>query len=167
MTPPTDIASAPAATDGATRQYLTFCLGEQEFGVDILSVQEIRGYTAVTPIPNAPRHVAGVINLRGVVVPVIDLRTRFGLPAVEPTKFTVIVLLVVQRRVVGFIVDTVSDVVDIPASGIQETPDLGASGESVVSDFVRAGERLISLLDVPRVLDLDAAAPLAAGALGA
>jgi purine-binding chemotaxis protein CheW len=138
-------------------QYLTFRLGEEEYGVPILAVHEIKGESAITPIPNAPAYLSGVMNLRGTVVPVVDLRVKFKLPQVERSRFTVIVLVVVGARIVGMVVDAATDVRNFPASEIQAVPEIAAPVEAgFVSGFARAGEKLFVLLDLARVLDGDA-----------
>src|SRR5438105_13877699 len=104
-------------------QYLTFALGDEEYGVEILKVQEIRGYAPITPIPNTPPHIKGVMNLRGAIIPVVDLRRKLAMPATECSPFTVIIVVTVGTRVMGVIVDAVSDVLDIPPMDIQPTPD--------------------------------------------
>ena len=108
-------------------QYLTFSLAGEEYGIDILKVQEIRGWAPVTKVPNAPAFVRGVMNLRGAIVPVIDLRLRFGLEAIEYTKTTVVIVVMVQgatgNRVIGAVVDGVSDVLNLQAADIQPAPD--------------------------------------------
>src|SRR5512143_2311417 len=116
-------APTGAATDGT--QYLTFALGEEEYGVAILNVQEIRGYSPATPIPNTPAYVKGVMNLRGTIVPVIDLRLRLGMPAAEYGPFTVIIVMAVGRKVVGAIVDAVSDVLAFADADVQPAPTFG------------------------------------------
>src|SRR5262245_48308588 len=108
-------------------QYLTFRLGGEEYGVEILRVQEIKGFSTATPIPNTPPYVLGVMNLRGTIIPVIDLRARLGMPKADATQFSVIVVVRVSARVVGVVVDGVSDVLDIPASDVQPAPELGTS----------------------------------------
>lgn len=134
------------------QQFLTFRLGQEEYGIEILKVQEIKGYTAITPIPNSPPHVKGVMNLRGSVVPVVDLRVRFGMPSEEFTKFTVIIVVKVGARVVGLVVDAVSDVLDINSSQIEPAPDLGQGVDvSFLTGMAHAGDRLVELLEVERV----------------
>ena len=144
-------------TDGA--QYLTFALGDEEYGVAILNVQEIKGYAPVTPIPNTPPWVRGVMNLRGTIVPVIDLRLRLGMPAADYGPFTVIVVLAVGAKVVGAIVDAVSDVLSIPDGQVQQTPDLGVAIDGrFVGGIAQADEKLVILLDAESLLrhdDLD------------
>src|SRR6187399_2690041 len=93
-------------------QFLTFQLGPEMFGLEILRVQEIKGYSPVTPIPNAPPHVKGVMNLRGAVVPILDMRCKFGMAEAAYTKFTVIIVVTVGAKVIGLVVDAVSDVLD-------------------------------------------------------
>lgn len=139
------------ATDGS--QYLTFRLRDEEYGVEILKVQEIKGYTAITPVPNTPGYLKGVMNLRGTIVPVVDLRAKFGMEAAEYTAFTVIIVLTVGTKVMGLIVDAVSDVLNIPKTDIQATPDFGAQVDArFISGMAKAGDKLVVLLDIDRVL---------------
>jgi purine-binding chemotaxis protein CheW len=139
------------ATDGS--QYLTFCLGEEEYGVEILKVQEIKGYSAITPIPNTPRFLKGVMNLRGTIVPVVDLRAKFAMAEVEYNQFTVIIVLTVGTKVVGLVVDAVSDVLNIPKTDIQPTPDFGGQVDAeFIEGLAKAGEKLVVLLDIDKVL---------------
>ena len=153
------------ATDGS--QFLTFQLGDELYGVDILRVQEIKGYTAVTKIPNTPPHIKGVLNLRGTIVPIIELRTKFGMPTIEYTLFTVIVVVVIQEKIMGLVVDAVSDVLNIDKKDIQLPPQFGAKVDvSFLNGIGKSGEKLIALLDMDKLLsdgDLqDAAAAVAA-----
>ncbi len=138
-------------TDG--RQFLTFQLGEELYGVDILRVQEIKGYTAVTRIPNTPDYIKGVLNLRGTIVPIIELRTKFSMPHVDYTAFTVIVVVVVRDKVMGLVVDAVSDVLDIDKKDIQPPPTFGAKVDvSFLSGIGKTGEKLVAILDIDRLL---------------
>jgi purine-binding chemotaxis protein CheW len=142
------------ATDG--RQYLTFTLGAEEYGVEILKVQEIKGYSAVTPIPNTPPYVKGVMNLRGAIVPIVDLRAKLAMAEAVYNQFTVIIVVRVGPKTFGVIVDAVSDVLDIPASDVQPTPDFGGQVDArFVSGVAKTGERLVILLDIERVLGGD------------
>ena len=137
----------------ASAQYLTFALGSEEYGVEILKVQEIRGYAPITPIPNTPPHVMGVMNLRGAIVPVVDLRRTLGMAAAEYTPFTVIVVVTVGTRAMGLIVDAVSDVLDVDRGAMQATPDFGTQVDArFVRGLVRAAGKLVILLDIERVL---------------
>lgn len=153
-----------SATNG--RQFLTFNLGEELYGVDILRVQEIKGYTAVTKIPNTPSYIKGVLNLRGTIVPIVELRTKFGMPTIEYTMFTVIVVVVVKDKVMGLVVDAVSDVLDIDKKDVQAPPNFGARiNVSFMNGIGKSGDKLVTLLDIDRMLsgeDLQGVAAAAA-----
>ena len=141
-------------TDGS--QYLTFQLGEELYGVDILRVQEIKGYTTVTRIPNTPPHIKGVLNLRGTIVPIVELRTKFGMPTIDYTMFTVIVVVVVRERIMGLVVDSVSDVLNISMKDIQAPPEFGAKVDvSVLTGIGKSGDKLVALLNIDRLLTED------------
>jgi purine-binding chemotaxis protein CheW len=138
----------------APSQFLTFTLADEAFGIEILKVQEIKGYTSVTVIPNTPPYIKGVMNLRGIVVPVVDLRTKFGMPPATYDKFTVIIVVTVETRVIGLVVDAVSDVLDVLPSDIEPTPDLGAGIDtSVLTGLAKSEDHLIMLLDINRVVN--------------
>lgn len=147
-----------ATVQGNTaRQLLTFILGSEVFGVDILRVQEIRGWSPVTRVPQTPSYVLGVLNLRGAIVPIVDLRRRFALERSEYNALTVIIVLSVmdrgKRREVGVVVDGVSEVVDVPSDGLRPTPDLGdRHATDHVSGLLPLGERMVILLDVDRLV---------------
>jgi purine-binding chemotaxis protein CheW len=144
----------------SSRQVLTFCLDAETYGVDILRVQEIRGWAPVTRIPKSPPHVLGVLNLRGSIVPIIDLRVRFGLAHAEFTPLTVIIVLSIVTSTgsteFGLVVDSVSDVVDIAASDLKETPNLGGK---LNADFIQClatvADRMLILLDVDTLVGKD------------
>jgi purine-binding chemotaxis protein CheW len=134
-------------------QFLTFNLGEELYGVDILRVQEIKGYTAVTKIPNTPSHIKGVLNLRGTIVPIVELRTKFGMPTIDYTAFTVIIVVVVRDKVMGLVVDAVSDVLNIDKKDIQAPPQFGVKVDvSFLNGIGKAGDKLVALLDIDRML---------------
>jgi len=142
------------AADGS--QFLTFCLGEELYGVDILRVQEIKGYTNVTRIPNTPDYIKGVLNLRGTIVPIVDLRTTFAMQEIEHTMFTVIVVVVIRDKVMGIIVDAVSDVLNISTKDIQAPPEFGAKVDvSFLKAIGKTGDKLVALLDIDRLLNHD------------
>lgn len=134
-------------------QLVSFKIGNEEFGVDILKVQEINKMVAVTKVPNSPSFVEGVINLRGKVIPIVDLRTRLGLEKVEQTKDTRIIVVDVDSRIIGFIVDSVSEVLRIPVN-ITEAPPEIATG--VNSEFIKSvgklDDRLLILIDLDKIL---------------
>lgn len=139
------------ASDGS--QFLTFNLGEELYGVDILRVQEIKGYTTVTKIPNTPAHIKGVLNLRGTIVPIVELRTKFNLPAIEYTPFTVIIVVVVRDKVMGLVVDSVSDVLNIDAKEIQIPPKFSSKVDvTFISGIGKSSDKLVALLDIDRLL---------------
>ena len=142
---------------GDSSQVLTFVLGNETYGVDILRVQEIRGWTAVTKIPHAPPHVLGVLNLRGSIVPIVDLRMRFALERAEYTAITVIIVMSVVtasgRRDFGVVVDGVSDVVDVNAAEVKPAPELGERGATeYLLGLVTVAERMVVLLDIDRLI---------------
>lgn len=157
------------AAASASRQVLTFVLGNETYGVDILRVQEIRGWSAVTKIPQAPAHVLGVLNLRGSIVPIVDLRMRFALERVEYTTVTVIIVMSVStpagRRDFGVVVDGVSDVVDVNSAEVKPAPELGSrSATDYIRGLVSVAERMVVLLDIDRLIGRDLA--LSAGVDG-
>ena len=134
-------------------QYLTFTLGTEEYGVDILTVQEIKGFSAITPIPNTPAHIKGVMNLRGTITPVVDLRVKFGLPDAAYNQFTVIIVVTVCEKVMGLVVDAVSDVLTIPTADVQEAPDLGTHVDTrFISGMAKASDKLVVLLNLETML---------------
>ncbi len=149
---------------GDGSQFLTFNLGEELYGVDILRVQEIKGYTAVTKIPNTPSHIKGVLNLRGTIVPIIELRTKFSMPTIDYTAFTVIIVVVVWDKVMGLVVDAVSDVLNIDKKDIQPAPQFGAKVDvSFLNGIGKSGDKLVALLDMDRLLsEGDVQVPVAA-----
>jgi purine-binding chemotaxis protein CheW len=142
-------------------QYLTFNLAGESYGVDILKVQEIRGWVPVTKVPNAPVFVRGVMNLRGAIVPVVDLRLRFGLESVEYTKTTVVIVVTVHTeqsdRIIGMVVDGVSDVLNINnAAEIKEAPNFGSSvSTEFINGLVALDSGMVMLLDVDRLLSVE------------
>ncbi|MBK8233473.1 MAG: purine-binding chemotaxis protein CheW [Candidatus Eisenbacteria bacterium] len=137
-------------------QFLTFTIGAEEYGIEILKVQEIKGYSAITPIPNAPHYVRGVINLRGTIVPVVDLRARFGMSEEAYTKFTVIIVVNLGRRVVGLVVDAVSDVLNVGEQDVEPPPPLGVGVDTgFMTGLAKMGERLVLLLNIEQVANLE------------
>jgi len=142
-----------AATREATREVLVFVLGGEEYCVDILKVQEIRGYEKVTPIPAAPAYLKGVVNLRGVIVPVIDLRMKFGMAEPRYDTFTVVIVLRIAGRVVGAVVDAVSDVLQLAASEVKPAPSLGSVVDaSFIAGLATQAGRMILILDIEKLL---------------
>lgn len=139
------------------QQYLTFLMADEEYGVDILTVQEIRGWEPSTLIPNAPEYIRGVINLRGTIVPIMDLRLRFGMAPVAYSQVTVVIILKVDgdhgERVMGIVVDAVSDVYTIAAGEIRHPPELTGDGNTgFIKGLVNVNEKMVILLDVNELL---------------
>jgi purine-binding chemotaxis protein CheW len=143
--------AAPQAQESL--QFLTFLLDEQEYGLELFKIQEIRGYAPVTPIPNVPAHVRGVMNLRGTVLPVIDLRMKFRLPAVEYNKFTVIVIAMVADKMVGLLVDAVSDVLQVAPDAMRTAPDFGSAVDThFINGVFQTREHLAVALNLEQLL---------------
>ena len=138
---------------GGAREVLTFILGREEYGIDILKVQEIRGYETVTTIANAPEFIKGVINLRGTIVPIVDLRIKFNLGSVEYNQFTVVIILNLGQRVVGIVVDSVSDVLALTPEQIRPAPELTSTLDT--RHIVGLGaleDRMLILMDIEKLL---------------
>jgi purine-binding chemotaxis protein CheW len=152
-----DVATRSMGATADNGQFLTFTLKNEEYGIEILKVQEIKGFSKITPIPNAPVFVRGVMNLRGTVVPIIDLRARFSMNEKDYDQFTVIIVVNVGSRVVGLVVDTVSDVLNIPTDQIADPPELSGNGDSAcITGMGKLGERIIMLLDIGRLVGVEA-----------
>ncbi len=144
------------ATDGS--EYLTFTLGQEEDGVEILTLQEIEAYSAITPIPNTPAYIKGVMNLRGAIIPGVELRAKLAMSEATYNQFTVIIVVRVGVKTIGVVVDTVSEVLNIPTSDVQPTPDFGAKVDArFISSLAKVGEKLVVLLDIDKVLVADTA----------
>jgi purine-binding chemotaxis protein CheW len=162
-------SNAPIKNTGeGSHQVLTFVLGNETYGVDILRVQEIRGWSSVTKIPHAPAHVLGVLNLRGSIVPIVDLRMRFSLERAEYTAVTVIIVVSVMsaagRRDFGAVVDGVSDVVDVNIEEVKPAPDLGSRGATdYIRGLVPVSDRMVVLLDIDRLIGTDLATMAGSG----
>ncbi len=160
MSAETQAVSARAAQAGS-QEYLTFRLGAEEYGIDILKVQEIRGYEPPTRIANAPSFIKGVVNLRGVIVPIVDMRMKFGLG--EPTydSMTVVIILNVAKRVVGMVVDSVSDVLELKSEQIRPAPEFTGSvdaafitglGSVVQGEGEAQTHRMLILVDIEHLM---------------
>jgi purine-binding chemotaxis protein CheW len=144
---------APTKLTGQTIQVVSFALGSEEYGVDIAQVQEINRMVTITHVPRAPHFMEGVINLRGQLIPIIDLRTRFGMPRTEHTKNTRIVVTEIGSKRVGMVVDSVSEVLRIPTEQIEDAPDMIAGVETeYIRGVGKMGDRLIIMLDLGRVI---------------
>ncbi|KKB64311.1 chemotaxis protein CheW [Robbsia andropogonis] len=142
--------------DGAAQEFLAFTLGGEEYGIDILKVQEIRGYEVVTRIANTPNFIKGVINLRGVIVPIVDMRIKFDLGTVEYDHQTVVIILNVAQRVVGMVVDGVSDVLTLTKAQIKPAPEFGSVlNTEYLTGLGTIDDRLLILMDIERLMTSD------------
>lgn len=157
---------APVRTQ--TQSYLMFQLGGEDYAIEIRHVLEIKGFTAITPIPNAPAHLKGVMNLRGSIIPVVDLRERFGMAAGNYDKFTVILIVSVQDKTSGVLVDAVTDIVELPTSQVDPPPELGASVDtSLLRGMLKVGGRIVLILDLEQTIrDVMSYSEALAGELG-
>jgi purine-binding chemotaxis protein CheW len=136
-----------------TSEYLTFRLGAEEYGIDILRVQEIRSYEEPTRIANSPHFIKGVVNLRGVIVPVVDLRIKLGCESVEYNGFTVVIVLNVKGRVVGAVVDSVSDVLELAKDQINQAPEMSTTVDTTfITGIASVGERMLILMDIESLM---------------
>jgi purine-binding chemotaxis protein CheW len=135
------------------REYLTFRLDQEEYGIDILKVQEIRGYEPPTRVANAPGFLKGVVNLRGTIVPIVDMRLKFNCAKAEYNAFTVVIILNLRSRIVGIVVDSVSDVMELPPESIKPAPDIESVIDSgSVVGLGSLGERMLILVDIERLM---------------
>lgn len=135
------------------REFIAFCIGEQEFCVDIMSVREIRGWTPATPLPQTPEYMRGVINLRGAVLPIMDLACRLGLDSHEPSQRSVIIVVRMAERTIGLLVDAVSDILSVTQDLIQPTPDVACDKvKSFVRGLITMEGRMISEIANERLL---------------
>ena len=148
-----------AAAEEENREFLTFLLAGEEYGVDILRVQEIKGWDSVTNIPNTPEYIRGVINLRGTIVPIIDMRLRFNLEVKEYDATTVVIVLNAKSedkpdRTMGVVVDAVSDVYNVPMKDIKPSPDFGTAVDTeFVTGLATVGETMVIVLDIDHMLN--------------
>ncbi len=135
------------------REYLTFRLDQEEYGIDILKVQEIRGYEKPTRIANAPEFIKGVVNLRGTIVPIVDMRLKFNCAQAEYNTFTVVIILNLRSRIVGIVVDSVSDVMELAPENVKAAPEIDSSlDSSAVVGLGSVGERMLILLDIEKLM---------------
>jgi purine-binding chemotaxis protein CheW len=135
------------------REMLSFTLGKEEYGIDILKVQEIRGYDAVTKIANAPEFIKGVVNLRGIIVPIVDMRIKFNLGTPSYDQFTVVIILNVAGRVIGMVVDSVSDVITLTPDQIKPAPEMGtALNTDHLIGLGTIDQRMVILVDIDRLM---------------
>ena len=146
-----EATAASAGNQG--NEFLTFTLGKEEYGIEILKVQEIRGYDAVTTLANTPEFIKGVINLRGIIVPIVDMRIKFHLGSAEYNQFTVVIILNVANRVVGMVVDGVSDVITLNPEQIKPAPEFGSAIDTkYVMGLGTVDDRMLILVDIEKLM---------------
>lgn len=140
-------------TTAIERELVAFRVAGQDYCVDIMAVREIRGWTQTTTLPHAPEYVRGVINLRGSVVPIVDLAARLGLDPISASDRNVIIITVINEQVVGLLVEAVFDILSIPASAVQETPDVASEAvKAFINGVITVEEKMIRLIDLVRIL---------------
>jgi purine-binding chemotaxis protein CheW len=146
--------SDKGAAAGKALQYLTFTVQKEEYGIDIMTVREIKGWTSVTRLPNTPEYMCGVMNLRGIIVPIFDLRCRFTGKHTEATPNSVIIILAVGDRNMGILVDSVSDILNVAASEVKPAPETSDSvSAKFISGLISLDTRMVVLLDIQHVFD--------------
>jgi len=155
MSTTTEYASSNTTSENQdANEYLTFVLGSEAYGLEILKVQEIRGYEAVTKIANTPEFIKGVVNLRGLIVPIVDLRIKFNLGNVAYDEFTVVIILNLRGRVVGMVVDGVSDVMSLQSGQIRAVPDIVASIDTrFITGLATVEEKMFILVDIEQLMN--------------
>lgn len=140
---------------GTTVQLITFTLGDEEYGVDIMAVREIRAWTETTALPNTPRYVRGVINLRGTIVPIFDLRARFGMGETEPTKTHVVLVVGIGNRTIGILVDTVSDILTVAEQDVRPVPDMELAVDgSYLGGLITVTDRMVALIQLEKLFEV-------------
>jgi purine-binding chemotaxis protein CheW len=150
------MSSATEAGQAGVRQFISFKIGDEEYGVDIMAIREIKGWTATTELPDTPLHLRGVINLRGAIIPVFDLRARFSGQLTQATPRHVTMVVTVGTRVLGILVDAVADIITVAAADIQPVPDMeGTNHGRFLSDLVTVEGRMVALLDLESMLESD------------
>lgn len=143
-----------ATGSGESQQFITFTIGDEEYGVDIMVVREIKGWAEPTALPNSPNHMRGVLNLRGVIVPIFDLRCRFGQGQTDVTKLHVIIIVAVNDRLIGILVDSVSDILSVSSEEIRAVPKMERQIDSeYLNGLVTVKERMVALLDTEQLFD--------------
>src|SRR5262245_21592104 len=154
------VPRAPTAVGTQTRQFVTFTLGEQQYCVDIMSVREIRASNVITPLPSAPDYVRGVTNLRGVIVPIIDLRTRFGLGRTQPTQNDVVVIVAIAGKLKGLLVDGVSDILTVEEGDIAAIPETDGDRRSPFFDgLITQGDTMLIVIALERLVAVPETGP--------
>jgi len=157
---PSDSTASAAVSSGAAAtqalEILAFTLGQEEYGIDIQKVQELRGYDTVTRIANAPEHIKGVVNLRGIIVPIVDMRIKFNLGTPAYDQFTVVIILNIGSRVMGMVVDSVSDVITLKPEQIKPAPEMGSVLDTgYLIGLGTIDQRMLILVDLEKLMSSD------------
>ncbi|MDF2177096.1 chemotaxis protein CheW [Aliiglaciecola sp. CAU 1673] len=151
-----NVVKASAISDvlqGESREFLSFVLGEEHYALDIMAVKEIRGYEPVTKIANAPPFIKGVLNLRGDIVPIVDLRMKFNVGQATYNEFTIVIMLMVKGRIVGIVVDGVSDVINLTEDDIRPPPEFGVAFDSkYLYGLAQVGEQMVILVNIEALI---------------
>jgi purine-binding chemotaxis protein CheW len=147
-----EITGAPASQSTDLQQIVTFKIDNRTFGVEVEAVREIKGWQPTTPLPNAAGHVLGVINLRGAIIAVYDLRARLGLGAASVSRSSVVIVVDLEERYAGILVDAVSDIIDVPRSSFRSAPDIAGDGDDALTALLVRGEEVIALLDLSAIV---------------
>lgn len=141
---------------GETKQYVSFSIGKEEYCVDIIFVREIKGWVPVTPLPNAPEFMLGVLNLRGVIVPIFDMRCRFGMGETQTSSLHVMIIVAVADRVMGILVDAVSDILTVGSNDVLNVPDLDQGGNrKFLSGLITHGDKMVAVLSLDKLFDIN------------
>jgi len=148
----TEAKSGHTPGDVAGKEFLAFTLGKEEYGIDILRVQEIRGYEPVTRIANSPDFIKGVVNLRGIIVPIVDMRIKFNLGTPTYDQFTVVIILNIGGRVMGMVVDSVSDVTTLSQDQVRPAPEMGTFDSDFLIGLGTLNERMLILVDIDKLM---------------
>ncbi|MGE5545526.1 MAG: chemotaxis protein CheW [Solirubrobacterales bacterium] len=152
-------------SDISTRQFITFTIGAEEYGIDIMAIREIKGWTASTELPNTPAYLRGVINLRGAIVPILDLRARFGGDRTEASARNVIIVVAVGTRVAGILADAVADILTVSVEDIRPVPQIDhGHADDFLTGLVTVEGRMVALLDLDHVFDFEEMAEATEGA---
>ena len=152
----TKTGSSMTSSASKALEFLSFTLGREEYGIDIQKVQELRGYDTVTRIANAPEHIKGVVNLRGIIVPIIDMRIKFNLGTPTYDQFTVVIILNIASRVMGMVVDSVADVITLKPEQIKPAPTMGSALDTeYLMGLGTIEERMLILIDLDRLMSSD------------
>ncbi len=149
----TDEEDADGVEAAETCQFLTFTVGSEEYGVDIMKVREIKAWTETTRLPNTPEFMLGVMNLRGSIIPIFDLRCRFGMGLTDANEKNVVIIIAVQERIIGILVDTVSDILTTDAGQIKPAPKMETVDDEFLCGLISQEERMVALLDVEYLFD--------------